>query len=64
MEEKKVIVVEQNKYVAAAAVAGNVIGLVYAFKKNSGFLGYIGYMLLGGLVLGGSAKVTEILLKK
>lgn len=63
-EKKEVIIYEPNKYVAAATIAGNVIGLVYAFKKNSGFLGYVGYMLLGGIVLGGTVKATQLILKK
>ncbi len=42
---------------AIGATLGNVAGLVYAFKGKKKFWGYVGFMLLGGLVVGGLASV-------
>ncbi len=39
---------------------GNIAGLVYAFHKKKGFWGYVGFMLLGGIVLGTTAMVATM----
>jgi hypothetical protein len=49
---------------ASAATLGNVGGLYLAYKKSSGFWGYIGYMLLGGVVFGSLAYVATMPLAK
>jgi len=47
-----------------ATAAGNVLGLVYAFNQKKSFWGYVGYMVLGGLVVGLSANVASNLMIK
>lgn len=49
---------------ASAATLGNVAGLYLAYKKESGFWGYIGYMLLGGIVCGSLAYVGTMPMAK
>ena len=39
-----------NKTLTILSTIGSLSGLYYAFSKKSGVGGYIGYMLLGGLV--------------
>jgi hypothetical protein len=33
-----------------ATAAGNIAGLIAAYKRRSGFWGYVGYFLVGGLL--------------
>lgn len=49
---------------ASAATLGNVGGLYLAYRKSSGFWGYIGYMLLGGIAFGGLAYVATMPMAK
>lgn len=36
----------------AAALLGNIGGIIYAKRTGGGFLRYVGYALLGGLIVG------------
>ncbi len=40
--------------------AGFTAGLVYAFMKKKSFWGYVGFGMLGGLVIGGIAAVAML----
>lgn len=42
-----------------ASSVGLLAGLGYAFKKNKGFWGYVGYSLLGSISFGLAANITS-----
>ena len=47
-----------------ASSVGLLAGLVYSFKKNKGFWGYVGYSLLGSISFGIAANVTSKIIVK
>lgn len=47
-----------------ASSAGLLAGLGYAFKKNKGFWGYVGYSILGSISFGLASNVTSKILIK
>lgn len=42
-----------------AATLGNIAGIVYAKKTGGGFWRYLGFMFLGGIVVGGGAYMVS-----
>jgi len=47
-----------------ASSVGLLAGLGYAFKKNKGFWGYVGYSMLGSIAFGLAANITSKILIK
>jgi hypothetical protein len=45
---------------STGGVAGNIAGAYFAYKKNLGFWGYVGHILLGGLVIGGLTYIATM----
>lgn len=44
----------------AGSTIGGIAGLVYAFKGKKGFWGYVGFMLLGSIVIGGTVALATL----
>lgn len=44
----------------AGSSAGLIAGLVFAYKKGSHFWGYVGFALLGTLVIGGAIGILTL----
>ena len=42
----------------AGLVIGLIIGLIIAYKRKTGFWGYVGFGLLGSIVIGGVTKLA------
>jgi hypothetical protein len=49
-----------NMVRSTVGVAGNLAGAYLAYKKGSGFWGYVGYIILGGIVGGGIAYIATM----
>ncbi|MFA6569654.1 MAG: hypothetical protein WCT77_00245 [Bacteroidota bacterium] len=62
--ERSVKIGTVAKITSIAGTAGSVIGLAYAFKKQKKFWGYVGFMVLGSLILSGTAYVASSALIK
>lgn len=58
--EKKKIATNILMIRYAAGSIGTIGGAVIAYKKQKGFWGYIGFMLLGSILVGSIATVATI----
>ena len=64
MAEKELTVEQKQKLIRlmmiryGAATAGSVAGAILAYRQKQRFWGYVGYMLLGSIVVGGIATIA------
>jgi hypothetical protein len=42
----------------AGATIGLIVGLIVAYKRKTGFWGYVGFGILGSIVIGGVTKLA------
>lgn len=42
----------------AGGILGLIVGLIFAYKRKSGFWGYVGFGILGSVIIGGITKLA------
>lgn len=60
--EKKFDQTQAATIIGAASSAGLVLGLVYAFRTKRKFWGYVGFGLLGSIIVGSAVGVPVSLM--